>query len=152
MPTNEHLVLCGGAGGPPRSNATRLNLNLHGASANVRLEDRGYQPAAVGKYFGCPCRLVGNSQLHLRSGQRDLAWRQYRLAAGCNVAAKISVCDSGTSAQICGLPILLPSALVETISFLSDDDYEFEFRLLEKPPPVEGYFAFSGDRRCEVHT
>ena len=41
-------------------------------------------------------------------------------------------------------PVL--SALVETISFLSDDDYEFEFRLLENPQPVEGYFAFTGDK------
>jgi hypothetical protein len=32
------------------------------------------------------------------------------------------------------------AALVETISFLSDDDYEFEFCLLKNPPAVEGYF------------
>jgi 7-cyano-7-deazaguanine synthase in queuosine biosynthesis len=40
------------------------------------------------------------------------------------------------------------SALVETISFLSDDNYEFEFRLLEKPPPAEGYFEFSGEEEA----
>jgi 7-cyano-7-deazaguanine synthase in queuosine biosynthesis len=36
------------------------------------------------------------------------------------------------------------AALVETISFLSDDDYEFEFRPLKTPPPVEAYFPLSG--------
>ena len=39
-------------------------------------------------------------------------------------------------------PVL--SALVETISFLSDDGYEFEFRHFENPPPVERYFPFTG--------
>ena len=39
---------------------------------------------------------------------------------------------------------LVMAALVETIGFLSDDDYEFEFRQLEKPPLVESYFPLSG--------
>jgi hypothetical protein len=38
MPTNEHLVLCSGAGAQPRGDEKLLSLNLHGASANVRLE------------------------------------------------------------------------------------------------------------------
>ena len=38
MPTNEHLVLCSGADAKPRGDEKLLTLNLHGASANVRLE------------------------------------------------------------------------------------------------------------------
>ena len=38
MPTNEHLVLCSGAGAEPRGDEKLLTLNLHGVSANVRLE------------------------------------------------------------------------------------------------------------------
>jgi hypothetical protein len=38
MPPNEHLVLCGGATTREGGDADRLNLNLHGPSANVRLE------------------------------------------------------------------------------------------------------------------
>jgi hypothetical protein len=38
MPTNEHLVLCGGATAQRDGDAARLQLNLHGPSANVRLE------------------------------------------------------------------------------------------------------------------
>jgi hypothetical protein len=38
MRAHEHLVLCGGAGGPRRSNPSGLNLNLHGASRNVHLK------------------------------------------------------------------------------------------------------------------
>jgi hypothetical protein len=36
----------------------------------------------------------------------------------------------------------LASALVETLGFLSDDDYELEFRTLENPPAVDNYFEF----------
>ena len=36
------------------------------------------------------------------------------------------------------------AAIVETISFLSDDDYEFDFCLFENPPPVASYFPLSG--------
>ena len=50
MPTNEHLVLCGGAIGGARGDEKRLSLSLHGASANVSLEDSGYQPAAAGEH------------------------------------------------------------------------------------------------------
>ena len=39
MPRNEHLVLCGGwPAAEQRGDENRLDLNLHGASANVRLE------------------------------------------------------------------------------------------------------------------
>ena len=38
MPTNEHLVLCSGASAKPRGDEQLLILNLHGASANVRVE------------------------------------------------------------------------------------------------------------------
>ena len=38
MPTNEHLVLCSGATATPRGEENLLTLDLHGTSANVRLE------------------------------------------------------------------------------------------------------------------
>jgi len=37
MPTNEHLVLCGGAAGRGGADA-RIRLSLHGTSANVHLK------------------------------------------------------------------------------------------------------------------
>ena len=51
------------------------------------------------------------------------------------------------------IPVRLPelwssepvrSALVETLSFLSDDEYELEFSRLEDPPALAEYFEFSG--------
>ena len=37
MPTHEHLVLCGGLDPLRGGSASRVNLNLHGPSPNVRL-------------------------------------------------------------------------------------------------------------------
>jgi hypothetical protein len=41
------------------------------------------------------------------------------------------------------------TALVETVSFLSDDDYEFEFCKLVKPPPTSTYFQYSGPQEAK---
>ena len=59
------------------------------------------------------------------------------------MAANFSVRDPGPLTRFVVFnPVL--SALVETLSFLSDNEYQFEFRPIENPPPVEGYFTFSG--------
>ena len=129
---------------PGQGGDARLILNLHGASANVRL-----------KIEDISRRLLANiSDVHA-----DLL----------EIASYIYAADSAiprggkTDAQLGArwrrklrfvIPVrqpnlwssdLVQSALVETISFLSDDDYEFEFRLLENPPSVESYFPFPGE-------
>jgi hypothetical protein len=143
MPTNEHLVLCGGATAQQSGDASRLELNLHGPSANVRL-----------KIEDISRRLLANiSDVHA-----DLL----------EIASYIYAADSAirrggnTDAQLGArwrrklrfvIPMRRPNlwssdsilgALVETIGFLSDDDYWFEFRPLENPLAVERYFPLSG--------
>jgi Queuosine biosynthesis protein QueC len=142
MPTNEHLVLCSGASAQPHGGENRLNLNLHGASANVRLEIEDISRRL----------LVNLSDVHA-----DLL----------EIASYIYAADSAisrggkTDFQLGALwrrkfrfviPVRQPklwssdrviAALVETIGFLSEDDHEFEFRLLRNPPPVETYFPLS---------
>jgi hypothetical protein len=143
MPTNEHLALCSGASARPRGDENPLTLNLHGASANVRLEIEDISR-----------RLLANlSDVHA-----DL------LEIACYIyAADSAVSRGGKTDSHLGatwrrkfrfvIPVRQPrlwssdivtAALAETISFLSDDDYEFEFRQLEKPPSVETYFPLSG--------
>jgi hypothetical protein len=143
MPTNEHLVLCSGATARERGGAHRLDLNLHGTQANVRLEIEDISR-----------RLLANiSDVHA-----DLL----------EIASYIYAADSAitrggkTDSQLGALwrrkfrlviPVRQPqlwssdrviAAFVETIGFLSDDDYEFDFCLLKNPPPVESYFPLSG--------
>jgi 7-cyano-7-deazaguanine synthase in queuosine biosynthesis len=143
MPTNEHLVLCSGAGTKPRGDEKLLTLNLHGASAKVRLEIEDISR-----------RLLANlSDVHA-----DLLEIASYIYAADSAISRGGKTDSHLGAMWRRkfrfvIPVRQPRlwssdpvtpALVETISFLSDDDYEFEFRPLEKPPPVESYFPLSG--------
>jgi hypothetical protein len=152
MPTNEHLVLCGGASAEPRGDEKLLTLNLHGLSANVRLEIEDISR-----------RLLANlSDIHA-----DLLEIASYIYAADSAVSRGGKTDSHLGAMWRRkirfvIPVRQPmlwssepvtTALVETISFLSDDDYKFEFRHLEKPPPVESYFPFSGaeDAKFEPH-
>ena len=143
MQTNEHLVLCSGAGAKPRGDEKLLTLTLHGAAANVRLEI-----ADISR------RLLANlSDVHA-----DLLEIASYIYAADSAISRGGKADSRLGATWRRkfrfvIPVRHPrlwssdpvtAALVETISFLSDDDYEFEFRQLEKPPPVEIYFPLSG--------
>ena len=143
MPTNEHLVLCSGATAQERGDETRLDLNLHGASANVRL-----------KIEDISRRLLANiSDIHA-----DLLEIASYIYAADSAISRGDKTDSHLGAQWRRkfrfvIPVRQPglwssapviAALVETIGFLSDDDYEFEFRPLKTPPPLETYFQLSG--------
>ena len=141
MPRNERLVLCGGLDGPRKSGVSSLSLSLHGRSPNLRL-----QIADISR------RLLAN----IPDTLVDLLE-----VASYIYAADSAVPRGGTTDARMGarwrrkfrfvIPVRLPdlwssdavlSALVETLSFLSEDDYEFEFRPLNKPPSVTNYFQF----------
>src|SRR6516225_10783159 len=134
MPTNEHLVLCNDANAKPRGNEKLLTLDLHGASANVRLEIEDISR-----------RLLANlSDVHA-----DLLEIASYIYAADSAISRGGNTDSHLGAMWYRkfrfvIPVRQPRlwssdpvtvALVETVGFLSDDDYEFEFRQLEKPPP-----------------
>jgi hypothetical protein len=145
MPTNEHLVLCNGASDRLHGGETSLNLNLHGASANVRLEIEDISR-----------RLLANlSDVHA-----DLLEIASYIYAADSAISRGGKTDSHLGAMWRRkfrfvIPVRQPklwsshpviAALVETISFLSDDDYELDFRLLANPPPAEAYFPLSGPK------
>ena len=141
MPRNERLVLCGGLEQPRKSGVTSLSLSLHGRSPNVRL-----QIADISR------RLLAN----IPDTLVDLLE-----VASYIYAADSAVPRGGTADAKMGarwrrkfrfvIPVRLPdlwssdavsSALVETLSFLSEDDYEFEFEPLNDLPSVTNYFEF----------
>jgi hypothetical protein len=142
MRTNEHLVLCSGASAKPRGHEKLLALNLHVGSANVRLEIEDISR-----------RLLAN----LSNVHADLLEIASYIYAADSAISRGDKTDSHLGAMWRRkfrfvIPVRQPklwssdpitAALVETISFLSDDDYEFEFHQLEKPPPVESYFRLS---------
>jgi hypothetical protein len=143
MLSNEHLVVCGGATAHERGGTARLDLNLHGPSANVRLEIEDISR-----------RLLANiSDVHA-----DLLEIASYIYAADGAIPRGGKTDSQLGARWRRklrfvIPVRQPklwssdrvlAALVETVSFLSDDDYEFEFCLRENPLPMERYFPLSG--------
>jgi 7-cyano-7-deazaguanine synthase in queuosine biosynthesis len=141
MPTNEHLVLCGRVDKAPQGNVSRLGLTLHGASRNVRLEITDISR-----------RLVAN----IPDALADLLEVASYVYAADGATPRGGVSDAQMGAWWRRkfrfiIPVRLPdvwssnpmsSALVETLSFLSEDDYQFEFQPLDNPPAVTDYFDF----------
>lgn len=146
MPAHEHLILCGGAGiaGTRRSGRASLELVLHGRSANVRLQiedisrrlltkipDAGLDLLEVATYVYAADSAVG------RGGLTDTG-------LGRNWRRQLRFVIPVRQPELWSSPTVI-SALVDTLAFLSDDTYAFEFRSLESPPEVESYFEFLGD-------
>jgi 7-cyano-7-deazaguanine synthase in queuosine biosynthesis len=141
MPRNEYLVLCGGLDRPPKASKSTVCLNLHSASPNVRLRitdisrrlltnipDVLADLLEIASYvYAADAAISRGGKIDVRMGAR---WRRrFRFLISVRQP------DHWSSD-----PVL--SALCETLSFLSEDDYEFEFRPVQSPPPVESYFEF----------
>lgn len=144
MPRDEHLILCGGASYPSETDARVLRLDLDGPAENVHLQIKDIK-----------ARLLAN----LPDQLLDLL----------EIAAFIYAADSAigrggpTDAQMGArwrrrfrfvIPVRQPglwasgavsTALVETLGFLSDDDYAFEFRQGSNLSTAERYFEFPED-------
>ena len=143
MPRIEHLILCGGADGRRRADTKSLRLNLYGPSKNVHLKisDIGERVIAnipnvlidlleVATYiYAADSAIPRGGPTDEQMGKR---WRR-------KLRFVIPVRQPTTWSSDAVL-----SSLVETLSFLSDDDYELEFRSLNNPPARKSYFEFSG--------
>jgi 7-cyano-7-deazaguanine synthase in queuosine biosynthesis len=136
--SNHRLVLCGGASpGAASSYANTLVLNLQGAHPNVFLKIHNFGEAMA---RNVPELLVDLIELAAyvfaaeqgtgRVGARDTGepWRRrFRF----HVPVRHPELWSSEAVS---------SALVDLLSFLSDDDYEFVFTRLERSPSVRVYF------------
>jgi hypothetical protein len=141
MPTREHLVLCGGVEGPKVLGRTTVQLDLHGPLANVKLS---ISDIARKLLVNIPDRLVDLLEIATyvyaadgaisRGGKTDsemgARWRR-------TLRFKIPVRE----------PTLwgsepVSAALIETLSFLSDEQYAFDFEPFHSPPSLANYFDF----------
>jgi len=141
--TPERLVLCGGAAAPAESSkapqfaAKPLALNLQGSGANVFLKITDISEAMI--------RNVPDALM-------DLVEIAVYVFAADQAAARGGADDDGSAWRRrfrFHIPIRCPElwsrrevteALVDILSFLSDDDYAFTFSTLDHPPPLQLYF------------
>ena len=141
MPRREHLVLCGGVEGPREGSASSLSLNLHGTSANVRLQIADISrrllaniPDVLVDLLEVASYIYAADSAIPRGGRTD-AQMGARWRRKFRFVVPVRLPDRWSSDPV-------TSALVETLSFLSEDDYELEFRRLDNPPAVAHYFEF----------
>ena len=137
MPTHEHLVRCGGLERSAKS-AKTLDLNLHDPNKNVALKIEDID-ALLGANI--PDELV------------DLLEIAAYVYAADSAVGRGAKTDSGLGArwrrrfrfaipvrrpELWGSPAVI-EALVDTLNFLSEDDFTFEFERLERPPRAATY-------------
>jgi 7-cyano-7-deazaguanine synthase in queuosine biosynthesis len=141
MPRHEHLVLCGGVDQPPKSGIPSLILDLHGRSPNVRLRISDISRRLVanipdilvdllevaGYVYAADSAITRGGRSDAQMGRR---WRR-----SIRLVIPVRLADRWSRKSV-------SDALVETLSFLSDDDYGFEFRSLSNPPAMASYFEF----------
>ena len=142
MPKREHLVLCGGVQERSASGRHVVRLNLHGSTANVRLR---ISDIAQKLLVSVPDRLLDLIEIATyvyaadgaisRGGPTDREmgahWRR-------SLVFRIPV----RQPELWGSEPL-SSGLAETLSFLSDEQYAFEFVALNDPPPLAAYLEFT---------
>ena len=141
MPRHEHLVLCGGIDKPRGGSAPVLGMNLHGPSPNVHLRITDISRPLLANV---PDVLVDLLEVASYIYAADAA-----VSRGGKTDAQMGA--SWRRKFRCVIPVRRPdlwssdavlSALAETLSFVSEDAYELEFRALEHPPAIETYFEF----------
>jgi hypothetical protein len=143
MPTNEHLVLCGGATAPAYGGAARLDLNLHGPSANVCLEIKDISRRLLANISTAHADLLEVASYVYAADSAIPRGGQTDTQLGAMWRRKLRFVIPVRQPQLWSSGLVM-AALVETVGFLSDDDYEFEFCLLKDAPAMENYFPFSG--------
>jgi hypothetical protein len=140
MPRPKHLVLCGGVE-ERKVKLSPLKLDLHGAAPNVHLRisdisrpllmsipDVLVDLLEVASYvYAADAAIPRGGMVGAQMGER---WRR-----DFRFVIPVRVPDLWSSTAV-------NAALVETLSFLSDERYEFEFRLLVDPPAMATYFEF----------
>src|SRR4051812_25785215 len=144
MSQHEHLVLCGDNGSSGRAGARALHLALHGPGRNVKLRVQDISRRLV-RHF--PDELLdllevasyvyaadsATSRGSPSGGQMGARWRRrFRFIIPVRRPNLWGSAD-------------VSSALTNTLSFLSEDEYRFEFTTLDEAPPTQIYFEFPSE-------
>ena len=142
MPRGKHLVLCGGVEAPKvGGRTTTVRLNLRGPLANVKLS---ISDIARKLLVNIPDRLIDLLEIATYVYAADGA-----ISRGRKTDSEMGARWRRTLRFM--IPVREPAfwgsepvsaALTETLSFLSDEQYAFDFQRFDTPPSVVEYFDF----------
>ena len=139
---NERVILCGGLTGPGgATEKATVRLSLSGTQSNVALKVSDISERMVANL---PPELIDLLEIATYVYCADQATTRGGPAGrGYGASWRRQFCFY--------IPVRAPdlwassavtAALCDTLAFLSDDEYEFTFRKLVEPPPVEQYLDF----------
>ena len=147
MPQNEHLVLCGGVVEPAAPGTSALNLNIYGESPNVTLKVHDISrrlvaniPDELADLLEIASYVYAADSAVLRGGKID-AQMGARWRRKFRFVVPVRHPDLWTS---------IHPVLIETLSFLSDDEYDFEFKPFVQLAPLERCFEFTGEEGLNI--
>jgi hypothetical protein len=149
MPTLEHLVLCGEQQ-PHRSSGAVISLRLDGPNENIKLLISDISKRLL---EDVPDVITDLMEIASYVYAADSAVRRTDARLGARWRRNYRFVIPVRQPQLWSSDSVL-SALSETLAFLSDDEYTFEFHKAGASPPTEAYFelpasdgtAFTPDR------
>ncbi len=141
----DRIILCGGCPPPPRTRAEQIvALNLTGASANVNLKitdlarrlssdvpDVLVDLVEIASYVYCADQAI------TRGGDGALAVGKHWRRLHFHIPVRLP--DLWSAAEV-------SEALRDTLSFLSEDEYDFRFTQLIEAPPMQRYLELGGQQ------
>lgn len=142
MADSDRLILCGGVTAPRRrKRGGVLELDLNGSHANVNLEISNITrrlasdlPDVVADLIEIATYVYSADQAIRRGGEGVIACGQHwRRNLSFHIAVRTP--EFWQSPEV-------GNSLRDTLSFLSDDDYSFEFSRQESPAPLQRYLTF----------
>jgi hypothetical protein len=140
----EHLVLCGGLPSAAQKGVETYSLNLTGPDQNMDLRISDMRRALIANIPDTLTDLVEVAAYvycgdgAVRRGGSTLAQMGREWRGELRFVVPVRVPEVWSSAPISRL-------LTETLSFLSDDFYTFEFEQLRNPPGFQNYLELEGD-------
>ena len=142
--SDEHLILCGGAGHKAsrrgRPDVLRLDTDARRGSVNLRIGDISRQMVAnlpdvatdlieIAAYVYCADQAI------TRGGSQEIKYgKKWRRSFRFEIPVRMPEVWSAQDVR---------DELIHTLGFLSDDDYEFSFTKLTRPAPFQRYLELS---------
>lgn len=139
MPRPDRLVLCGGVEEPRTADTLSLSLNRHGGLPKVRLQIGDIRKRLLANIPDVHVDLLEVASYIYAADSATSRGGRKDAQMGARWRRKFRFVIPVRRPDIWSSDRVLP-ALVETLNFLSEDDYEFDFRSLENPPSLEYHF------------
>jgi 7-cyano-7-deazaguanine synthase in queuosine biosynthesis len=138
------IVVCNGASARRENSATPLELRSFGGAANVRLKlgqigaaMLTHPPVAFLDLIEIATFVyIADQQVHRGAHDVDTFGGNWRRSFRFHIPVRVPELWSSDPVR---------SSLLSLLTFLSDDDYEFEFSPLRSPPELPNYLDFNPD-------